>query len=51
MAWQKSPNTPDCPDPERNRYLIWLARRHGVPVTDSLIATVAAAVALMVESF
>jgi hypothetical protein len=37
----------DCPDPERNRYLIWLARRHGVPVTGSLPATVASALALI----
>lgn len=38
---------PDCPNPERNRYLIWLARRHGVPVTSTLPATVAAALALI----
>jgi hypothetical protein len=37
---------PDCPNPERNRYLIWLARRHGVPVSDTLTATVASALAL-----
>jgi len=40
---------PDCPDPERNRYLIWLARRHGVPVTGTLTATVASALALIAE--
>jgi hypothetical protein len=37
---------PDCPNPERNRYLIWLARRHGVPVNETLTATVASALAL-----
>jgi hypothetical protein len=37
---------PDCPNPERNRDLIWLARRHGVPVSDILTATVASALAL-----
>jgi hypothetical protein len=34
---------PDCPNPERNRYLIWLARRHGVEVSETLGETVAAA--------
>lgn len=38
---------PDCPNPERNRYLIWLAHRHGVPVTDTLEETVAAALAIL----
>jgi hypothetical protein len=38
---------PDCPNPERNRYLIHVARRHGVPVHDKLPATVAAALALI----
>jgi hypothetical protein len=38
---------PDCPNPERNRYLIWLARRHGVPVTETLKGTVAAALAIL----
>lgn len=37
----------DCPNPERNRYLIWLARRHGVPVTETLADTVAAALKLV----
>ncbi|GAA2587775.1 nucleoside 2-deoxyribosyltransferase domain-containing protein [Actinomadura fulvescens] len=37
---------PDCPDPERNRYLIYVARRHGVPVCDTLPGTVGAALAL-----
>jgi hypothetical protein len=27
---------PNCPNPERNRYLIWHAHRLGVPVTQSL---------------
>jgi Nucleoside 2-deoxyribosyltransferase like len=40
---------PDCPNPERNRYLIWLARRHGVPVSDTLTATVASALALCAQ--
>ncbi|WP_404869156.1 nucleoside 2-deoxyribosyltransferase domain-containing protein [Kitasatospora griseola] len=34
---------PDCPNPERNRYLIWVAERHGAPVRDTLAGTVAAA--------
>jgi hypothetical protein len=35
---------PDCPNPERNRYLIWVARRHGVEMSDTLEGgTVAAA--------
>jgi len=37
---------PDCPNPERNRYLIYLARRHDVPVRETLPDTVAAALAL-----
>lgn len=37
---------PDCPNPERNRYLIYVARRHGAPVCESLTDTVAAALAL-----
>jgi hypothetical protein len=40
---------PDCPNPERNRYLIWLAHRHGVPVTETLDETVAAALAIVVR--
>lgn len=28
---------PDCPNPERNRYLIWVAERHGVPVVKTLL--------------
>lgn len=38
---------PDCPDPQRNRYLIYVARRHGVSVTTTLADTTAAALALV----
>jgi hypothetical protein len=38
---------PDCPDPERNRYLIRLGRRFGIPVTETLTETVAAALAIV----
>lgn len=38
---------PDCPNPERNRYLIYVARRHGVPVLTTLGDTAAAALALL----
>ncbi|GAB1340863.1 hypothetical protein ACE1SV_74530 [Streptomyces sp. E-15] len=38
---------PDCPNPERNRYLIYVARRHGVPVRTTLTATVTAALELV----
>ncbi|MGW2600239.1 hypothetical protein [Streptomyces klenkii] len=38
---------PDCPNPERNRYLIYVARRHGVPVCITLTGTVVAALALV----
>jgi hypothetical protein len=38
---------PDCPNPERNRYLIYVARRHGVPVCETLPDTAAAALALL----
>ncbi|WP_411107367.1 nucleoside 2-deoxyribosyltransferase domain-containing protein [Streptomyces sp. cmx-4-9] len=41
---------PDCPNPERNRYLIYVARRHGVPVCTTLTDTVAAALALVTSS-
>lgn len=37
---------PDCPNPERNRYLIYVARRHGAPVCTTLPDTIAAALAL-----
>lgn len=38
---------PDCPNPERNRYLIYVARRHGVPVCVTLAETTAAALAIV----
>ncbi|MEV7471534.1 nucleoside 2-deoxyribosyltransferase domain-containing protein [Streptomyces kronopolitis] len=38
---------PDCPNPERNRYLAYVARRHGVPVLSTLHDTVAAALTLV----
>ncbi|MFI5672224.1 nucleoside 2-deoxyribosyltransferase domain-containing protein [Streptomyces sp. NPDC051704] len=38
---------PDCPNPERNRYLIYVARRHGVPVCTTLTDTATAALALI----
>jgi Nucleoside 2-deoxyribosyltransferase like len=38
---------PDCPNPERNRYLIWVARRYGVDVADTLEGTVAAALRII----
>ncbi|MFD5730348.1 nucleoside 2-deoxyribosyltransferase domain-containing protein [Streptomyces sp. NPDC058368] len=38
---------PDCPNPERNRYLIWVAHRHGVPVCTTLNDTAAAALAVI----
>ena len=41
---------PDCPDADKNRYLIWLAHRHGVPVTGTLPATVTAALDLITRS-
>jgi hypothetical protein len=37
----------DCPNPERNRYLAYVARRHGVPVCQTLADTVAEALALV----
>lgn len=36
---------PDCPNPERNRYLIALARRYGAPVCETLDDTVRTALA------
>ncbi|MFF5638439.1 nucleoside 2-deoxyribosyltransferase domain-containing protein [Streptomyces sp. NPDC012825] len=36
----------DCPSPERNRYLIYVAGRFGVPVRTTLADTVAEALAL-----
>lgn len=40
---------PDCPNPEGNRYLIWLAHQHSVPVTETLPDTVAAALTLATQ--
>lgn len=34
---------PDCPDPQRNRYLIYVARRFGAPIRETLRDTVVAA--------
>ncbi|MCI2421551.1 nucleoside 2-deoxyribosyltransferase domain-containing protein [Saccharopolyspora sp. K220] len=34
---------PECPNPERNRYLIYVARRHAVPVCETLTDTAVAA--------
>lgn len=31
---------PDCPNPERNKYLIWVAHRYGVPVSETLTEVV-----------
>jgi Nucleoside 2-deoxyribosyltransferase like len=39
---------PDCPDAVRNRYLIFLAHDHCVPVRETLQDTVAAVVKLLV---
>ncbi|MFI1104590.1 hypothetical protein [Streptomyces melanogenes] len=38
---------PDCPTPERSRYLVYVARRHGVPVRETLPDTIAAALAIV----
>lgn len=38
---------PTCPSPERNRYLIHIAHRHGVPVCTTLADTAAAALAVV----
>ena len=38
---------PDCPNPERNRYLIYVAHRHGIPVCKTLPKAAAAALALV----
>jgi len=42
---------PDCPNPERNRYLIYVARRHGVPVLTTLHDTVAAALSVVSAAY
>lgn len=41
---------PGCPSAERNRYLEFLARRHGVPVLPTLTQTLRAALRLLVET-
>ncbi|KIQ62691.1 hypothetical protein TR51_27385 [Kitasatospora griseola] len=38
---------PGCPNPERNRYLVWVAERHGAPVRGTLPGTVAAALGIV----
>lgn len=38
---------PDCPNPGRNRYLIWVARHYGAEVSDPLEGTVAAALRIV----
>jgi hypothetical protein len=38
---------PDCPAPERNRYLIHLARRYQVPVRETLLDTVTTALKML----
>lgn len=35
---------PECPNPERNRYLVALANRHRVPVRETLMGAVATAI-------
>ena len=40
---------PDCPAPERNRYLIHLAHRYRVPVRETLPDTAAAALAMLAD--
>lgn len=40
---------PNCPNPERNRYLIYVARLHEVPVCETLDDTVAAALTLVLR--
>ncbi|MFE7547972.1 hypothetical protein [Streptomyces gardneri] len=38
---------PNCPDPERNRYLIHVARRYGVSMYETLTDPVAEALTLI----
>lgn len=37
----------DCPNPERNRYLIWTADRYGAPVQETLTAAVSDVLAIV----
>jgi hypothetical protein len=46
VVMAREPLPPDCPAPERNRYLAWVAHRHGAPVRETLPDTVTAALAL-----
>ncbi len=41
---------PDCPDPERNRYLIALAEMEGAPVRETLADAAAEAIRLIAEA-
>ncbi|MBN6039871.1 nucleoside 2-deoxyribosyltransferase domain-containing protein [Amycolatopsis sp. 195334CR] len=41
---------PGCANPERNRYLIWHARRVGIPVCDTLERTAATALEIARQS-
>jgi hypothetical protein len=41
---------PDCPDPERNRYLIALAEMEGAPVRETLADTVAETIRLITST-
>jgi hypothetical protein len=41
---------PDCPDPQRNRYLVHVAHRYGVPVRATLEDTVTTALAIVATS-
>ncbi|MFG2567157.1 nucleoside 2-deoxyribosyltransferase domain-containing protein [Streptomyces sp. NPDC048567] len=38
---------PDCPNPERNHYLIWVAHRHGAPVCKTLPDTISASLSFV----
>jgi diadenosine tetraphosphate (Ap4A) HIT family hydrolase len=42
---------PSCPNPERNRYLIFTAHRYGMPVFETLDETITAALDRVAESF
>jgi diadenosine tetraphosphate (Ap4A) HIT family hydrolase len=41
---------PNCPNPERNRYLVWTAHRFGMPVFETLTETLTAARDRVAES-
>lgn len=40
---------PDCPNPERNRYLTHVADRHNVPLRESLTGTLSAALTILAK--